>query len=169
MATSSNPSPADEGYYDFHDEDDAAHLHALGYTSEFKRDMSPWANFSLGFTYLSPVVGVYTLFAYALATGGPPMIWSFLIVGLGQLLVALVFSEVVAQFPVAGGGGADAEAFYGNVQVEIGSNNDVMFRGKNATAAHLGLCCLNCTMTVDRETLLEDGEFIPDTLRAREM
>lgn len=44
---------------------------------EFKRDMSPWANFSLGFTYLSPVVGVYTLFAYALATGGPPMIWSF--------------------------------------------------------------------------------------------
>ncbi|BBY57264.1 APC family permease [Mycolicibacterium sarraceniae] len=103
MASPSNPSSASEGYYDFHDEDDAAHLHALGYKSEFKRDMSPWANFSLGFTYLSPVVGVYTLFAFALATGGPPMIWSFLIVGLGQLLVALVFSEIVAQFPVAGG------------------------------------------------------------------
>jgi 2,5-dihydroxypyridine 5,6-dioxygenase len=72
----------------------------------------------------------------------------------------------IAQFPVVGGGGADAEAFYGNVQIEIGSNNDVMFCGKNATAAHLGLCCLNCTMTVDGETLLEDGEFIPDTLRA---
>ncbi|MBO9520604.1 MAG: amino acid permease [Nocardioidaceae bacterium] len=83
--------------------DDAAHLQALGYESEFKRDMSPWANFSLGFTYLSPVVGVYTLFAFALATGGPPMIWSFLIVGGGQFLVALVFSEVVAQYPVAGG------------------------------------------------------------------
>ncbi|MBX9919249.1 MAG: amino acid permease [Mycolicibacterium frederiksbergense] len=86
-----------------HPDDDAAHLHALGFKSEFKRDMSPWANFSLGFTYLSPVVGVYTLFAFALATGGPPMIWSFLIVGVGQLLVALVFSEIVAQFPVAGG------------------------------------------------------------------
>ncbi|TXI65894.1 APC family permease [Mycolicibacterium mageritense] len=84
-------------------EDDVQHLQALGYQSEFKRDMSPWANFSLGFTYLSPVVGVYTLFAYALATGGPPMIWSFLIVGVGQLLVALTFSEIVAQFPVAGG------------------------------------------------------------------
>ena len=84
-------------------DDDAAHLDALGYKSEFKREMSPWANFSLGFTYLSPVVGVYTLFAFALATGGPPMIWSFLIVGVGQLLVALVFSEIVAQFPVAGG------------------------------------------------------------------
>lgn len=82
---------------------DAAHLASLGYESEFRRDMSPWANFSLGFTYLSPVVGVYTLFAYALAQGGPPMIWSLIICGLGQLLVALVFSEIVAQFPVAGG------------------------------------------------------------------
>src|SRR6185295_3100862 len=34
---------------------------------------------------------------------GPPMIWSLLIAGAGQLLVALVFSEIVAQFPVAGG------------------------------------------------------------------
>ena len=75
----------------------------LGYTSEFKREMSLWANFSLGFTYLSPVVGVYTLFALALAAGGPPMIWSLVIVGVGQFLVALVFGEIVSQFPVAGG------------------------------------------------------------------
>jgi amino acid transporter len=86
-----------------HHDEDAERLAALGYKSEFKRDMSLWANFSLGFTYLSPVVGVYTLFAFALATGGPPMIWSFLIVGVGQFLVAQVFSEVVAQYPVAGG------------------------------------------------------------------
>ncbi|MFG2562852.1 APC family permease [Streptomyces sp. NPDC048496] len=82
---------------------DAQRLAALGYESEFKRDMSLWANFSLGFTYLSPVVGVYTLFASSLAAGGPPMIWGIVIAGLGQLLVALVFSEVVAQFPVSGG------------------------------------------------------------------
>src|SRR5918995_3485534 len=104
MTTSSPPAPETAGRpaYSEHD-DDAAHLHALGYESDFKREMSPWANFSLGFTYLSPVVGVYTLFAYALATGGPPMIWSFVIVGVGQLMVALVFSEIVAQYPVAGG------------------------------------------------------------------
>ena len=83
--------------------DDAAQLAALGYTSEFKREMSMWANFSLGFLYLSPVVGVYTIFGYALATGGPPSIYALLIAGVGQLLVACVFGEVVAQFPVAGG------------------------------------------------------------------
>jgi amino acid transporter len=97
-----SPSEGASGHSTAHDSD-AAHLDKLGYKSEFKRDMSPWANFSLGFTYLSPVVGIYTLFAFALATGGPPMIWSLVIVGVGQLLVALVFSEVVAQFPVAGG------------------------------------------------------------------
>ena len=83
--------------------DDEAQLAALGYKSEFKREMSPWANFALGFTYLSPVVGIYTLFAVSLATAGPPMFWSLVIVGLGQLLVALVFGEIVSQYPVAGG------------------------------------------------------------------
>ena len=85
------------------DDDEVARLEALGYTSEFKREMSLSANFALGFTYLSPVVATYTLFAIALATGGPPMIWWLVIVGVGQLLVALVFGEVVSQFPVAGG------------------------------------------------------------------
>lgn len=82
---------------------DAAVLASLGYTSEFKREMSPWGNFALGFTYLSPVVGIYTLFAVALVTGGPAMIWWLVIVGIGQFLVALVFGEVVSQYPVAGG------------------------------------------------------------------
>jgi len=84
-------------------ERDSAQLEALGYDSKFDRSMSLWANFALGFTYLSPVVGVYTVFAFAIATGGPPMFWSYLFVGLGQLLVALVFGEIVSQFPIAGG------------------------------------------------------------------
>ena len=37
---------------------DADQLKALGYVSHFDRTMSRWENFSLGFTYLSPVVGV---------------------------------------------------------------------------------------------------------------
>jgi amino acid transporter len=82
---------------------DAEQLAELGYESRFERRMGLWENFALGFTYLSPVVGVYSTFALAFAAGGPPMIWSIVIAALGQLLVALVFSEIVAQFPVAGG------------------------------------------------------------------
>ena len=82
---------------------DAEQLKALGYVSKFDRTMSKWENFSLGFTYLSPVVGVYTIFASAFIAGGPPMWWTYLLVGLGQLMVCLIFGEIVSQFPISGG------------------------------------------------------------------
>jgi amino acid transporter len=82
---------------------DAEQLRALGYVSHFDRTMSKWENFSLGFTYLSPVVGVYTIFASAFIAGGPPMWWTYLLVGLGQLMVCLIFGEIVSQFPISGG------------------------------------------------------------------
>jgi amino acid transporter len=85
-----------------HDED-AAQLAALGYETQFTRRMSMWENFSLGFAYLSPVVGVYSTFAFSFMVGGPTLIWAIIIAGVGQLLVSLVFGEVVAQYPVAGG------------------------------------------------------------------
>ncbi|MGX6449377.1 APC family permease [Patulibacter sp. S7RM1-6] len=96
------PAPAPAGAT-AHPDDDAAHLAALGYESRFQRRMGFWENFSLGFTYLSPVVGVYSTFAVSFMVGGPTLIWSILIAGIGQLLVSLVFAEVVAQYPVAGG------------------------------------------------------------------
>jgi amino acid transporter len=82
---------------------DADQLRSLGYESHFERSMSLWENFALGFTYLSPVVGVYTIFATTFAAGGPPMWWTYLLVALGQLLVCMVFGEVVSQFPISGG------------------------------------------------------------------
>jgi amino acid transporter len=86
-------------------DEDAQHLASLGYSYEkqFEREMTFWGNVSLGFTYLSPVVAIYSLFAASLGIAGPPMFWSLVIVGVGQLLVATVFGEVVAAYPVAGG------------------------------------------------------------------
>lgn len=86
-------------------DEDARHLASLGYSydRQFKREMTFWGNVSLGFTYLSPVVAIYSLFALSLSVAGPPMFWSLVIVGVGQLLVATVFGEVVAAYPVAGG------------------------------------------------------------------
>jgi amino acid transporter len=88
---------------DAQDRADAAQLAALGYTAKFDRSMSLWENFALGFTYLSPVVGVYSVFDLGLSTGGPPMFWSYFLAGAGQFLVCLIFSEVVSQFPISGG------------------------------------------------------------------
>jgi amino acid transporter len=94
MMTDSVPTQADS---------DAAQLRSLGYVSHFDRSMSIWENFALGFTYLSPVVGVYTIFATTFTAGGPPMWWTYLLVGMGQMLVCLVFGEIVSQFPISGG------------------------------------------------------------------
>ncbi|MBO0678370.1 amino acid permease [Mycolicibacterium sp. S2-37] len=69
----------------------------------FKRSIGLVSNFSLGFTYLSPGAGVLSIFAVGLAIAGPPSIWWFPIVAAGQLLVALVFGEVVSQYPITGG------------------------------------------------------------------
>src|ERR1700734_2354048 len=82
---------------------DAEQLRALGYVSHFELTISKWENFSLGFTYLSPVVGVYTLFATSFVAGGPPMWWTYIGVGIGQFLVCLIFGEIVSQFPISGG------------------------------------------------------------------
>lgn len=82
---------------------DEAHLAALGYSGDFHRSMSLWSNLALGFTYLSPLVGVYSLFAFSLSLGGPPAMWWIVIVGCGQMLVALVFGEIVSQYPLTGG------------------------------------------------------------------
>ncbi|MFK4274492.1 amino acid permease, partial [Streptomyces milbemycinicus] len=83
--------------------EDAELLAALGYEQRFDRKVSLWANFALGFVYLSPLVGIVSLFALGLSTAGGPSVFWIAIVGAGQFLVALVFGEVVSQFPLAGG------------------------------------------------------------------
>ncbi len=82
---------------------DNAHLRVLGYEEKFDRKIGMWSNFALGFLYLSPLVGVLSMFTQALTTAGPPSILWLVIAAFGQLLVAMVFGEIVSQFPIAGG------------------------------------------------------------------
>jgi amino acid transporter len=83
--------------------DDVQYLEHLGYKQQLSRVMGIWSNFALGFTYLSPLVGIYSLFGYALATGGGAVLWAIPLVVLGQAMVVLVFGEVASQYPLAGG------------------------------------------------------------------
>jgi 2,5-dihydroxypyridine 5,6-dioxygenase len=69
------------------------------------------------------------------------------------------------QFPEPGAGGLDSESHYGNVQIEIGSNCDVAFGGRNDTAAHLGLCLQGCNLFLDGQQIIDRGEFVPAELR----
>ncbi|HUP83409.1 MAG TPA: amino acid permease [Candidatus Limnocylindria bacterium] len=82
---------------------DERQLAALGYRQQLSRSLGLLSNFSVGFTYLSPIVGVYTLFAFGLVTAGPAFIWTYPIVLIGQFLVVFTFAEIASQYPIAGG------------------------------------------------------------------
>ena len=83
------------------DQDDAR-LASLGYQPQLRRVLGLFANFSVAFTYLSPMVGIYSLFVLGLGTGGPAYIWLNFIPIIGMLFVALVFGELASHYPVAG-------------------------------------------------------------------
>ncbi|NLE76784.1 MAG: hypothetical protein GX605_08535 [Chloroflexi bacterium] len=76
-----------------------------------------------------------------------------------------LWTAQTVQFPEPGAGGADSEAHYGNVQIEIGSNNDLNFRGRNVAKAHLGLCALGCNLWLDDEPIIANGQFVPEELK----
>ena len=81
---------------------DDARLASLGYQPQLNRVLGLFANFSVAFTYLSPMVGIYSLFALGLGMGGPAYIWLNFIPIIGMLFVALVFGELASHYPVAG-------------------------------------------------------------------
>ena len=81
---------------------DDARLASLGYQPQLRRVLGLFANFSVAFTYLSPMVGIYSLFVLGLGTGGPAYIWLNFIPIIGMLFVALVFGELASHYPVAG-------------------------------------------------------------------
>jgi amino acid transporter len=81
---------------------DADRLSALGYPQELSRVLSLFDNFSVAFSYLSPMVGIYSLYTLGLGTGGPRYIWTIPVVVGGMMLVALVFGELSSEYPLSG-------------------------------------------------------------------
>jgi amino acid transporter len=77
-------------------------LEALGYKPQLNRVLGFFANFAVAFTYLSPMVGIYSLFILGVALAGPAYIWLTFIPLIGMFFVALVFGELASHYPVAG-------------------------------------------------------------------
>jgi amino acid transporter len=81
---------------------DDARLASLGYHPQLSRVLGLFANFAVAFTYLSPMVGIYSLFVLGVGTGGPSYVWLTFLPVIGMLFVALVFGELASHYPVAG-------------------------------------------------------------------
>jgi urea carboxylase system permease len=81
---------------------DVRDLEKFGYKQELRRALGVYSSFAVAFSYISPSTGIFTLFILGLALAGPFFWWSWPIVVIGQLIIALNFAEVSSHFPVAG-------------------------------------------------------------------
>jgi amino acid transporter len=73
-----------------------------GETEGLKREFSLFAIFALAFAFISPIVALYGIFAFAFTSAGPAAWWGFVAVLAGQLLVAMVFAELASRWPFEG-------------------------------------------------------------------
>src|SRR6202453_1769227 len=81
---------------------DSDELAKFGYKQELDRSLGLFSSFAAGFSYISIMTGVFELFFFGFASGGPAFIWTWPAVFFGQMLVALCFAELAGQYPLAG-------------------------------------------------------------------
>ncbi|MEA2253586.1 MAG: hypothetical protein QOC78_709 [Solirubrobacteraceae bacterium] len=81
---------------------DTHELAGFGYKQELNRSLGSFSSFAAGFSYISILTGVFQLFAFGFVFGGPAVWWTWPIVFLGQMSVALCFAELAGQYPLAG-------------------------------------------------------------------
>ena len=74
-----------------------------GYEPELKRSLNGFQMFAIAFASMSVVMGIFATYDDVLRVSGPVGIWLFPVVGVGQLLVALVYAQFAARIPLSGG------------------------------------------------------------------
>ncbi|MET8694153.1 amino acid permease [Streptomyces bauhiniae] len=84
--------------------EDEATVGEFGYAQELHRSLSWFSLFSVSFSVMSIATGVFLNFTFGMTRLGPVSIWLWPAVGVGQLLVALVLSELGTRIPLAGAG-----------------------------------------------------------------
>ena len=86
----STDSDSDHGLADF------------GYQQTLERSIGKFASFAAGVSYISILTGTFQLFYFGFGFGGPSYWWSWPMVFVGQLTIALCFAELAGRYPVAG-------------------------------------------------------------------
>jgi amino acid transporter len=77
-------------------------LSEFGYEQEVKRELGWYASFAVAFGFVSIATGIFTAYGSVLRSSGPMGIWTWPVVVIGQLCVALIFGSLAARIPVSG-------------------------------------------------------------------
>jgi amino acid transporter len=74
----------------------------FGYTETLERSTGRFASFAVAFAFVSIATGIFTTYGSVLNSSGPIGIWTWPIVIVGQLAVALLLGSLAARIPVTG-------------------------------------------------------------------
>ena len=77
-------------------------LSTFGYDQKLHRNIGSYGSFAAGFSFVSILTTVFQLFSFGFGFGGPSFFWTWPIVFVGQILVALCFAELAARYPISG-------------------------------------------------------------------
>jgi amino acid transporter len=83
---------------------DAMELSLFGYKQQLRRSMGRFSSFAISFSLISVITGIFANFTFGLQQVGGILVWSWLLVGIGQFLVALVMADLSTRFPISGYG-----------------------------------------------------------------
>ncbi len=73
-----------------------------GYQPELKRTLGSFQVFAISFAFISVAVGIFGTYDDVLQNSGPIGIWLWVLVAIGQLLVALVIAQFAARISLSG-------------------------------------------------------------------
>jgi amino acid transporter len=73
-----------------------------GYKPELRRSLRFFSMFAIAFSIISITTGIFLNYGFGLSYWGPASIWTWPIVGLGNLMIALVVAELGTRIPLAG-------------------------------------------------------------------
>ena len=82
--------------------EDIGVLKSFHYKQELQRTIRLFGSFAVAFSFISITTGIFTNYSFVLTTAGPAGIWTWPIVTVGQILVAMVFAELAGKMPLAG-------------------------------------------------------------------
>jgi amino acid transporter len=81
---------------------EAAIVERAGYQPELRRSLRFFSMFAIAFSIISITTGIFLNYGFGLAYWGPASIWTWPIVGVGNLMIALVVAELGTRIPLAG-------------------------------------------------------------------
>src|ERR1700735_4240372 len=101
-AADPNPSPATVPAPPLAADSPEVVVERAGYKPELRRSLRFFSMFAIAFSIISITTGIFLNYGFGLSYWGPASIWTWPIVGVGNMMIALVVAELGSSIPLAG-------------------------------------------------------------------